>query len=194
MYVFSRTSKYICSACRTKISMEDLEYVFRQELKAFFFPAERVNEHLAVADTELTEKRGRLAAHEKQLEKLRAEMRKTYLLYQQDQISPEGFGLVYKPLETQERQLAIELPKLQGELDALEIKRISAEEVSNEAWNLYTLWPEFAPEKKRSIIESIIESMVLNNSVIEVTFSYLSSSEEFTTKQRNLSGSLRRRA
>jgi len=76
-------------------------------------------------------------------------MRKTYQLYQGDQISPEGFGKLYRPLEDQERSLAAELPKLQGEVDALETQQLSADELVSEASNLHRLWPKLQGWRSR---------------------------------------------
>jgi hypothetical protein len=72
-------------------------------------------------------------------------MRKVYQLYQADQIAIDGFGKIYRPLEDRERSLAAELPKLQRELDALEMRQLSSDEVVTEAVavNLYRSWPEF---------------------------------------------------
>lgn len=113
-------------------------------------------------------------------------MRKVYQLYQTDQVSPEGFGKLYRPLEDQERSLAGELPKLQGEVDALEMRQLSASEVVTEAADLYTRWPSFEAADKRSIIDSIIEKIVLTGDEIAVTLCYTPSSEDITTRQRNL--------
>jgi hypothetical protein len=116
----------------------------------------------------------------------RTQMRKTYQLYQADQITPEGFGKIYKPLEDQERALTTELPKLQAEADAIEMHQISAEEVFAEATSLHRKWPHFSPEEKRRIIESIVEKITLSGDTIDITFSYLPSSEELTKRQRSL--------
>jgi hypothetical protein len=116
-------------------------------------------------------------------------MRKVYQLYQSDQVSPEGFGKLYKPLEDQERALAAELPKLQGEVDALEMQQLSANEIVAEATDLHKRWPGFNPAEKRRIIESIVEKIVLAGDEIEITFCYTPSSEELTKRQRNLSDS-----
>jgi site-specific DNA recombinase len=189
MYVFSRTSKYICRKCRTKIPMEDMEGIFRDELENFFVSAEKIKAHLASANEFLAEKKARLTAHTQQLEKVRAEMRKTYQIYQADQISPEGFGKIYRPLEEQEKSLASELPKLQGEVDALEMHQSSSEEVVAEAANLHKRWPSFTNPEKRRIIESITEKIVIKGDEIDITLCYMPSSEEVTKRQRNLSDS-----
>ncbi len=194
MYVFSRSPKYICPKCRNKIPMEDIEAIFRGELEDFFVSKEKVQARLASANKFLSEKKALVAAHTRNLEKVRAEMRKTYQLFQADQITPEGFGKLYRPLEDQDRSLSAELPKLQGELDALEIRQVSADEVVSEATNLHLLWPKFTTEEKRKIIESIVEKIVITGDEIDITLCCLASSEELTKRQRNLSGSSQPRA
>lgn len=194
MYVFSRSPKYVCPKCRNKIPMEDIEGIFRDELEDFFVSKEKVKAHLASANTHLADKKARLTSHTHQTEKVRAEMRKVYQLYQTDQISPEGFGKLYRPLEEQERSLASELPRLQGEVDALEMHQLAADEVVAEANNLHQRWPTFTPVEKRRIIESITEKIVVKGDEIDITLCYMPSSEELTKRQRNLSGSWRRSA
>lgn len=189
MYVFARSPKYICPKCRNKIPIEDIEAIFREELEDFFVSREKVEAHLASANQNLLEKKERLASHLRAVERVRAEMRKTYQLFQGDNITPEGFGKLYRPLEEQERELSAELPKLQGEVDALEVRRISADEVVAEATNLHKLWPEFKTEEKRRIVESITERIVVKGDEIDITLCYMPSYEELTKRQRNLSDS-----
>ena len=50
MYVPSNTPKCVCHKCRNKIPKKDLEGVFRDELKAFFFQPETVAEYVGQAD------------------------------------------------------------------------------------------------------------------------------------------------
>jgi len=194
MYVFSRSPKYICPKCRNKIPMEDIEAIFREELQDFFVSKEKIQKHLTSANSYLTEKKERLALHTQKIEKVRSELKKVYQLYQADQISTEGFGKLYKPLEEAEKALATELPKLQGEVDALETRQLSADEVVSEATNLYRLWAKFTNDEKRKIIESITDKIVVADKQIDITLSYLPSSEELTKRQRNLLGSSQPRA
>ncbi len=120
-------------------------------------------------------------------------MRKVYQLYQTDQVSPEGFGKLYRPLEEQERALASELPKLQGEVDAIEIHQLAADEVVSEASNLHDRWPTFTQEEKRRIIESMTEKIVVTGDEIDLTLCYAPSCEELTKRQRNLCRACHRR-
>ena len=186
MYVFSRSPKYVCPKCRNKIPIETIDKVFQDALKEFFVSEDKIREHLQSANQNLADMKNRLEAHGRQIEKVQGEMRKTYQLYQQDQITPEGFGKIYRPLEEREKELAAELPKLQAEVDAIEMHQMSAEEVLAEATNLHRKWPQFNPEEKRRIIESIVEKITLSEDEFDVTWSYLPSSEELTKRQRNL--------
>jgi site-specific DNA recombinase len=186
MYVFSRSPKYVCPKCRNKISISDIEQIVQDELADFFLSKDRVREHLADASENLKAKREHLANHQRQIAKVAAEMRKTYELFQADQLSPEGFGKLYRPLEERERALTSEFPKLQGELDALEMHQLSADEVVSEASNLHRMWPKLNQDERRQIVESIIEKVTLNGEDIEVTYCYMPSSEKLTKRQRHL--------
>jgi site-specific DNA recombinase len=194
MYVFSRSPKYVCPKCRNKIAISDIDQIIQDELADFFVSKDRVREHLAEASESLKAKRENLASHERQIAKIQTEMRKTYQLFQADQLSPEGFGKIYRPLEEQERALTLELPKLQGELDALEMHQLSADEVVSEASNLHRMWPKLNHDERRNIIESIIEKIILNGEEIAVTYCCMPSSEELTKRQRHLSDSSPRSA
>lgn len=192
MYVYSRSSKYLCRKCRTQIPTDDIEEIFKAELQNFFVAEDRVRSHLAQANEFVLDKQARLTAHKQQLEKVKSEMRKTYELYQRDQISAEGFGKIYRPLEGQEQALATELPKLEGELAALETRQLAADEVVAEALALHKNWPSYTPEQKRQIIESITDKIVINGNEIELSLCCMPSSEKSTKWQRNLLLMLRR--
>ncbi len=99
MYVPSNTPKYICYRCRNKIGVGDLEGVFHEQLKSFFFSPTETVKYLEQADHTIKEKLELQGTLEQERQKVRDEMDKTYRLYIGDQISAEGFGRQYKPLE-----------------------------------------------------------------------------------------------
>jgi len=191
MYVFQRSPKYVCLKCRNKIPIEDMESIFRSELENHFVSTDKVNSHLEIANRALIEKREQLETHSRQLDKVRSEMKKVYQLFQSDAVTPDGFRKLYRPLEDQEKALATELPRLQGEVDALEVKQLSATDVISEATTLHALWPKFDQKRKRQIVESITERITVTPDEIDITYWSTDSSEELTKRQRNLSGSSR---
>jgi site-specific DNA recombinase len=193
MYVPSNTPKYVCYRCRNKISIEDLEGVFHEQLKNFFFSPSEIADYLDKTDTVIKEKEELLQALQAESTRLERDMDKLYELYLGDQITKDGFGKKYRPLEERLKQLEEEIPTLQGELDFLKIRYLSSDQIITEARDLYSHWPEMAPEDKRKVVESITDSIVIGTDEIDIHLCYLpSSSELMAGKQRNFTDSSRR--
>ena len=186
MYLRTDSPKYSCRKCCNKIPMVDLEDIFYQELKSFFSEPQRVAEHLKKAHEKIAEKQNLLTAHEKEIQKLKSEMIATHRLYQEGQITSQGFGLFYKPAEERLNQLMDELPRLKAEVDDLGIHTISADEVLKEANTLYARWPKLTVDEKRKIAEALVEKITLSKDEIDITFSYSPSSEEACKSQHKL--------
>ena len=186
MYVRAKSPKYYCRKCCNKVGMKDLEVIVHQELKGFFAQPQKIAEHLKEATQNLSEKETLLVAHEKEIHKVRDEMTRTHRLYLDGGITTQGFGQFYKPAEERLNQLAAELPRLQAEVDLLKVNNLSADDILHEANTLYDRWPAMPFEDKRKIAESLIEKIVIGESEIDITFSYLPSSEEVCKNQQRL--------
>jgi len=186
MYVPSGSRKYTCVKCKNKILADDLEAIFYEELKAYFASPERIARYLDRARQGLSEKEALLAAHRREIQKVRDEMARTHRLYLDGQIPLESFGGYHKPLEERLRQLQVELPKLEAEFDHLNIDGISVDQVLSEARGLYSRWPSLPVEEKQRIVQSIAESITVRKDEIDITLSHLPSSEELTISQQHL--------
>jgi site-specific DNA recombinase len=190
MYVPSNSPKYICYSCRNKIPATDLEAVFHEQLKTLFFSPSEIASYLANADTTLKEKEALLATLDTEEQKVRREMDKLYGLYQADEISRDGFGTRYRPLEERLAQITDERPHLQGEIDFLKVQYVSSDEIFTRARDVYSHWPELEESAKRQIIENITEKIVVGKEDISINLCYLPSSAELVTeRQRNLTDS-----
>jgi site-specific DNA recombinase len=186
MYVAANSPKYFCRKCSNRVPITDLENIVRQELKVFFGQPERIASHLQEANRNLTDKSALLDAHQREIQKVRDEMTRTHRLYIQEQITAQGFGDFYKPAEARLNQLLAELPKLQAEVDFLKVNKLSADDVLHEATTLYDRWPHLPTTEKRKVVEALIEKLVIGNGEIDITFSYLPSSEELCKSQQRL--------
>ena len=186
MYVPSNSPKYICQKCRNKIETADLEGIFHQQLKEYFFSSEEVGNYLKNADQTIKDKEEVLKTLIEEEKKLRTEMDKVYRLYMDDEITSEGFGQRYKPMEEQLKQITNQIPEIQGEIDFLKIQYLSSDQILNEAKDLYASWPELQPTEKRMIIESITERIIIHKDEIDIHLCYLPSSPEImSSKQHN---------
>ncbi len=186
MYARSDSPKYHCRKCNHKIPANQLEAVFREELHAFFGSPKKIAEHMTEAKRNVAEKEQALAAQQRQIQKVRDEMKQTHQLYLDGQVTPQGFGQFYKPAEERLNQLCAELPKLEAEVAYLKVNDVSGEEVLSEAKTLYERWPKLETEAKRKIAEAIVEKIVIGNGEIELTLSYLPTSEELCKSQQQM--------
>jgi site-specific DNA recombinase len=186
MYVRAESLKYYCRKCCNKIPVQDLENIVRDELKLFFGQHDRVSQHLEEAGRNVVEKTALLDAHQREIQKVKEEMRQTHQLYLNRQISGDGFRDLYAPAEERKNQLESELPRLQAEVDFLKVNKLSADDVVHESANLHERWPSMSPEDRRKIVEALIEKIVISDTGIDITYSHLPSSEELCKSQQSL--------
>ena len=189
MYVPSNSPKYVCKKCRNKIHVDDLEKIFHEQLKSFFFSKDEVAKYLSEADMVIKEKQRLLETLITEKAKIEKEMDRVYELYINDEISMEGFGKRYKPLEKRLNEIEDEIPNLQGEIDFLKIQYLSKDQILSDAKDLYSRWPELGRQEKRAIIESITEKIVVGRDEVLIDLYYIPSSECMTFGQRNFMGS-----
>jgi len=186
MYARSDSPKYHCRKCNRKIPVVDLEAIFREELHAFYGSRDKIAAHMNEAKRNVAEKEKALAALQRQIQKVRDDMRQTHQLYLDGHVTPQGFGQFYKPAEERLNQLLAELPKLEAEVALLKVNDVSGEEVLSEAWTLYERWPKLAREQKQKLAEAIVEKIVIGEGEIDLTLSYLPTSEELCKSQQQM--------
>lgn len=168
MYVWSNSPKYRCPSCNNKIPVDDLEAVYREQLREFLLSPEEIDAHAAAAQDAMREKQTLIETTEAELKKLEAEGDRLYQLYMADGLSKNDFGRRHKPLSARRNQLEEELPRLQAELDVLRIGSVSREETLSEAQGLAERWSDLAVEEKRQIVESITERIVVGKEEVEI--------------------------
>jgi len=186
MYVAANSPKYFWRKCCNKIAIVDLEAIIRDEMKMFFGQEQRIASHLQAADRNLADKSALLETHQREIQKVREEMRQTHQLYLKQQISDDGFRDLYAPAEERLKQLNAELPKLEAEVDFLKVNKLSADDVLHEAASLHDRWPSMEVSEKRKIVEAIIEKVVVGNGEIDITYSHVPTSIEQCKNQQRL--------
>ena len=127
-----------------------------------------------------------LDAHQREIQKVRGEMKQPHRLYAEGQITPQGFGDFYKPAEGRLNQLVAELPKLEAEVDFLKVNKLSSDDVLHEANTLYDRWPKLPTPDKRKIVEILIEKIMIGDGEIDTPLSHLPSSIEPCKNQQKL--------
>ena len=115
-------------------------------------------------------------------------MARTHQLYLDLAIDSAGFKDLYTPQQERLRQLQEDSLRVQSDLDFCRVNTLSAETVVSEALDLQKSWPTLDTEEKRRVVESIVESITVDNDAqeIEITLSCIPSSEGTTNSQQTV--------
>jgi site-specific DNA recombinase len=175
MYVPSRKTSYVCWTCKNRIPVDDLEAIYHEQLKGFLLSDAQVRTQLDRLDEQLSQQATRIADIERERGRVTAEMDKTYRLYLDDGITPEGFAVRYKPLEERLKQLESQLPAERAAEDILKIHRLSSAEILAEARDLHCRWPTLSRDEKRAIIEAITDRITIGKDEITIELQYVPS-------------------
>ena len=164
-----------------KIGAADLEEVFHEQLKTFFFSQTEITKYLSQADRVIKEKEELLQTLIDEEQKIKQDMDRVYSLFIDKLIAASGFGERYKPLEERQKQIEDQIPEVQAEIDFLKIQYLSSDEIFQEAKDLYSRWPELTTDEKRKIVESITDQIIVEDDEVTINLCYLPSSTEMTT-------------
>ena len=186
LYVPTNTPKYVCTSCRNKIPIIDLEALFVDELKGYLLSEESVSNYLSRANAAIGEKQAVIASLEAELQKAAAEADKTYDLYLQGGMTVDQFKERYQPADERKRQLEVEIPKAQAALDLLKMEGFSTEVIMTEANNLADRWPKMNADERRRIVELLVKTIVVGKDEVEFNLCYLPRFEELTERQRTV--------
>jgi site-specific DNA recombinase len=178
MYVKYQSKKYACLECLNKIPVADLEAIFHEQLRNFFFSPEEIAKQLATSTNAIRDKEALLSTLGNELKRLESEIDKAYVLFHDSIIDKRAFADRYRPLEARKRQLDEEIPTLQAELDVLQITQLSHEDIVVGAKDLYTRWPDLAHEEKRRIVEAITKRITIGKEEVSIDLLYEPSREE----------------
>lgn len=173
MYVKSNTPKYVCGACHHKIAIEDLEAIFHEQLRGYFTSPKKISEYLHAANAGLKEKQELVQVLRQEQAKVKQEMERLYQLYLADQIPVLGFGDRNRPLDARYNELAEEIPRLEAEVDYLKINLLSQDEILTQGHDLYDHWPNLSRERKRQVVENLVERITIGREEISIELYYL---------------------
>jgi site-specific DNA recombinase len=186
MYAFTSWGKYVCRRCHVRIATGDLEAVFQEQLKGFFLDPEQLARYLAQSDEVLKGRDEAIATLRGEETRVRSEMDRVYRAYVSDQLSVEGFGRQYGPLEVRLKQLEEELPRLQGEADFMRIQILSRDDVFAGGKDLAARWGDLDPTEKRQIVESLVEGISVGKDEIAFDLGCFPSAAEIAGKRQRL--------
>lgn len=193
MYVYHADQTYKCKPCKKKITANDIDEIYHEQLKTFLLTDVDVKTIQEKSETTIIEKEALLKTIQGQYDKLMKKMEIQLQMRMDGELTKNDFALFYNPLQEQLRQIENQIPELQAEIDFMKISALSSHVIQQDAKDLYNSWKSLPFEEKRTIIETITEKITIHQDTIDISLSYLptphSSFQKGGNKEHNLKGS-----
>lgn len=175
MYVFHKTkdTAFVCKKCNNRIAENDLNDIYRMQLKTFLLTDTDLESYLHKLDSELIEKQRLLETVLEERIQLKKDIDGLIKMRARDEMTKDMFLEQYKPLEERYLQISDQLPELESAVDIIKMQHQSSGVVLQDAKDLYSKWDSLGYEDKRHIVELITEKIIIGKEDIHMKLSYL---------------------
>jgi len=181
MYVPSSNPKYTCRKCKRKIPTEDIEDIFKSQLKQFLLSKDDVEAYFESSQTGIKDKEREIDIVQDKIEKLKSKIAKLFELHEQGQIETERFNEFYKEPNEQLKQLERTIPTLESEIKILKEHAKSSDFILSEAQSLYDNWDNLSNEAKRKVVETITQDIIIGDQEVSINLYSLSPPKKNTS-------------
>lgn len=189
MYHISTTKKYVCQKCKRKIPRDDMDSIFKEQLRGLVLNEDELRD-------KLNDTRSQVDSIDSQVETLRAEMPKIEAkleelldLHSKGEIPTNGFGKHYQPHFDRLQEIESTLPELEGKRDALLVDAQSTDQIIEDAKDLYSRFDNLDHKERREIVTAITNSITIDDDEISIDLKYIMPPQEMETfGERNYKG------
>jgi site-specific DNA recombinase len=166
MGIQTKTNKYSCTKCKVRIDKDDLEEVFRSRLSQFILSEEEIKNYTSSSDKIINDKKEEVNSITKQIDDIDIRLNQLIDLNIKGQIPTKGFNSHYNPLFEQSEKLQQTLKNLNIELEEMKKVNTSFDTVVHQSKGLYEKWYTLSKLEKRSIIESVTNTIIFNGDTL----------------------------
>ena len=181
MYVPSSNPKYTCKKCRRKIPTEDIEEIFKSQLKQFLLSEEDIQNYYDTSQSSIKEKQHEINIIKEKIEKLKTKIVKLFELHENNQIETERFNEFYNEPNEQLLQLERTIPTLESDIKILKEHAKSSDYILNEAKSLYENWDKLSNQEKRNVVETITKDIIVGDQEVSINLYSVSPPKKGTT-------------
>jgi site-specific DNA recombinase len=187
MNVRSRLTSYKCTNndCKNKILRTDLEEAFRSRLDEFLSNDTEIQKYFSESMENLTKNKLRLKHLRKEYTSIQEKLHSLLTLYQKGKIPTEAFDEYHNEPYEESKKLKAKISILEDQIKVEEVKHQSSQKIINESKDFYNEWKNFDRDKKREIIESVIESVIIGQEEIIFNMKHLTPPMHFSKNREN---------
>jgi len=163
MQIRSGRKFYRCSqkGCRNKIEKDQLEQIFKEQLKNYVSSQENIEKYLSLSDATVEDKEILLKSNMDKKDTLKKKVDALIDLYTNGQLEQDDFKSYHDPIKHNLEIIEKEVANLQHELKNLSTHKNFATSLVNQATLLYDNWDSFDQSKKRQLVEMITERITI---------------------------------
>ncbi|OJW83528.1 MAG: hypothetical protein BGO69_08645 [Bacteroidetes bacterium 46-16] len=176
MYVYHQKTAnpaYYCKTCKTRIWVSDLDEIFHEQLKTFLLTETSISDYLQNLDSTIFEKQKLLDRVLEEKTNIKKKLDALVDMRINHGMSRELFEDYIRPIEEQYGQVTNQLPSLEAEIAFLKVQHQSSDVVLQDAKDLYSQWNTLPFEDKRTIVETITDTITVGQEDIHIKLSYL---------------------
>ncbi len=181
MYVPSSNPKYTCKKCKRKIPTEEIEEIFKSQLKQFLLSKDDIEAYFQSSQTGIKDKEREFNIVKEKIDKLKTKISKLFELHENNQIETERFKEFYEEPNQQLKQLERTIPTLESEIKILQEHVKSSDYILNEAKSLYDNWDKLSNEEKRNVVETITKDIIVGDQEVLINLYSLSPPKKNTS-------------
>lgn len=183
MAVPSNALKYVCGECRNKITCDDLEDIFCDQLRRLIYDRSDLFGEPPTADRNLADAETRLAEARDEIRKAKREMTHFEKLFAGGDISLERFSEVHPPLEDKRKSLTEEIRRLESTIRRKKVASLSDDEseIGEDSADFQTVvdhWTSVPLEYRRTIVQSLVSQITVGDGEIEFAYQFPGKSED----------------
>lgn len=173
-YVPSSNPKYTCKKCKQKIPIEDIEEIFKSQLKQFLLSDDDIQQYYESSQSSIRDKEREINVVKEKTEKLKTKIAKLFELHENNQIETQRFNEFHKEPNEQLKKLERTIPTLESEIKILKEHAKSSDYILNEAKSLYENWNTLTNEQKRNVVKTITQNIIVGDQEIYINLYSLS--------------------
>jgi site-specific DNA recombinase len=168
MFLGWHSPKYTCRKCRAKIPADDLEAIFKEQLRGYILSPQDLAAQLNAMDDAIGDKQRLVETTEHEMKRVSDAIEVLFDLYGTKALDGNEFSRRHKPLVVRFKELENELPRLQADLDVAKVLTLNKEELAFEAKDLTERWTTLSPEDRHAIVNNIVDRITVGKDEIEI--------------------------
>ena len=164
----TQSKNYRCIECKNAINANDLEDIFREQLKLLAESPEEKEKQMQFALKEIKQSESLIKKQKKERKKIKTKLDNLLDMITDGHIKKESFESYHEPLKQQYDAIEEEIAQLEVKASILKSNTDAYDHVFEEAVSLFGRWNDFSPKEKRIIIDSIVESITVHEIDVDI--------------------------